>query len=101
MESNHHSPGGLSASRIFFFTLAMCVGVLGAFLVVDAFLPKEKAVGLIFPAAELLLGVMLLLLGRQIGRRNRLTLKTRPERLGKVAAGARSLAPKNGIEKEN
>ena len=57
------------------FAFAVFLGILSCFLVLDAFLPKERHVAILVPVAEVLAGALLLIIAFVIGRKNRLTGK--------------------------
>lgn len=63
--------------RLCFFVLAVCLGLVGCFLALDAFFPKEKSVsgwGLI---GEFAVGIALVGLAAWLGRKNRLVPRTK------------------------
>jgi predicted permease len=61
--------------RLFFFALAVCFGLVGCFLALDAFFPKEKSVSSLSLIGELAIGVALIVLAALLGRRNRRSSK--------------------------
>ena len=61
--------------KLVLFAFAVCLGIIGCFLVLDAFLPKERHVAIWVPIIEFSTGALLLVLTFYIGRRNRLARK--------------------------
>jgi hypothetical protein len=66
--------------RLCFFASAVCLGLVGGFLALDAFIPKEKSVSMWALIVEFTIGVMFVGLGICLARKNRLSPKTNVHR---------------------
>lgn len=61
--------------RVSLFSLAVCMGIVGCLMALDAFIPKEKSVETWFLVLEFIAGATVLASGIFIARRNRLARK--------------------------
>jgi len=78
--------------RVLLFALAVYIGILGTFLVLDSFVPREKPVGTWVYIAQFIAGVVFLVLSLWLASRNRLQWKS-----GQVDPGlARKGDPQSG-----
>lgn len=66
---------GFRVLKIILFAFAVCLGILGCFLVLDALVPKERPVVIWVPVVEFLLGASLLMIAIYVGRKNRISRK--------------------------
>ena len=62
--------------RVVLFALAVYIGILGCFLALDSFIPKEKPVSGWTYVVQFLIGVVFLTAAVYIGRKNRLKCKS-------------------------
>lgn len=65
------------AIRLCCFALSVFLGIIGCFLTLDAFIPKEKPVSNWPLIEEFVVGIALLWFAVWFGRKNRLSTKTK------------------------
>jgi peptidoglycan/LPS O-acetylase OafA/YrhL len=74
-----HNKSNWGILRLGLFAFAVCSGILGCILALDAFFPKEKPVTPWTPLVEFSVGVVFLALAFYVGRKNRLMRKRKAE----------------------
>jgi hypothetical protein len=79
MDQKPANKSNQNALRLGLFAFAACLGIVGCFLALDAFFPKEKHVSAWTPFVELMIGGVFLVLVFYVGRKNRLTQKGKAE----------------------
>jgi hypothetical protein len=79
MDPNPNHKRGRKLLRVLLFAFAVYLGILGCFVTLDSFIPKEKPVSTRTYIVQFLIGIMFLAIAVYIGRRNSLRWGSRDQ----------------------